>query len=65
MAHAFVTAFESEIEAFDAYADLFPDNAVFLIDTYDTIRGARNAALVARRMKQKGHTLQGVATGQR
>ena len=60
MAHAFVTAFESEIEAFEAYADLFPDNAVFLIDTYDTIQGARNAALVARRMRQNGHMLQGV-----
>lgn len=60
MAHAFVTAFESEIEAFEAYADLFADNAVFLIDTYDTIQGAQNAARVARRMKQKGHMLQGV-----
>jgi nicotinate phosphoribosyltransferase len=60
MAHSFVSAFESEIEAFEAYADLFPDNAVFLIDTYDTIQGAKNTAVVAQRMKQKGHTLQGV-----
>ena len=60
MAHSFVTAFESEIEAFEAYADLFPGNAVFLIDTYDTLEGAKNAAVVAHRMKQKGHTLQGV-----
>ena len=60
MAHSFVGAFESETESFEAYADLFPDNAVFLIDTYDTLQGARNAALVAQRMKQKGHTLQGV-----
>jgi nicotinate phosphoribosyltransferase len=60
MAHAFVTAFESEIEAFEAYADLFPDDAVFLIDTYDPLEGAKNAAVVAKQMKQKGHTLQAV-----
>ncbi len=60
MAHSFVTAFESEVEAFDAYADLFPDSAVFLIDTYDTLQGAKNAVAVANRMRQKGHALQGV-----
>jgi nicotinate phosphoribosyltransferase len=60
MAHAFVTAFETEIEAFQAYADLFPDSAVFLVDTYDTLQGAQNAAIVGARMKQKGHRLLGV-----
>jgi len=60
MAHSFVTAFDSETEAFEAYADLFPDSAVFLIDTYDTIQGARNAAAVGRRMQQKGQALMGV-----
>jgi nicotinate phosphoribosyltransferase len=60
MAHSFVTAFESETHAFEAYATLFPDSAVFLIDTYDTLQGARNAAAVGNRMKQKGDTLLGV-----
>ncbi len=60
MAHSFVTAFESELEAFEAYADLFPDSAIFLIDTYNTIEGARNAAKVGRGMRQKGHALMGV-----
>jgi nicotinate phosphoribosyltransferase len=60
MAHSFVTAFESEIEAFEAYADLFPDSAVFLIDTYDTVQGAKNAAMVGQRMKRRGHALKGV-----
>jgi nicotinate phosphoribosyltransferase len=60
MAHSFVTAFESEIDAFDAYARLFPDSAVFLIDTYDTLQGARNAAIVGRRMKAEGGGLLGV-----
>ena len=60
MAHSFVTAFESETDAFEAYANLFPDSAVFLIDTYDTLQGARNAALVGNRMRKKGSALLGV-----
>ncbi|GAB6904225.1 Nicotinate phosphoribosyltransferase pncB2 [Desulfosarcina cetonica] len=60
MAHSFVTAFNTEVEAFEAYADLFPDDAIFLIDTFDTLQGARNAALVGRRMQDKGLALRGV-----
>jgi nicotinate phosphoribosyltransferase len=60
MAHSFVTAFTSETEAFEAYADLFPEAAVFLIDTYDTIAGAEKACAVGRRMKKKGQALTGV-----
>ncbi len=60
MAHSFVTAFESETDAFEAYANLFPDSAVFLIDTYDTLQGAGAAAMVGNRMRQKGNALQGV-----
>ncbi|MBC2713659.1 MAG: nicotinate phosphoribosyltransferase [Desulfosarcina sp.] len=60
MAHSFVTAFESETEAFEAYANLFPDSAVLLIDTYDTLQGARNAAIVGNSMKKKGKALLGV-----
>lgn len=60
MAHSYVTAFSSELEAFSAYAEQFPDQAVFLIDTFDTLQGARHAAEVARRMQEKGHALIGV-----
>ncbi|MEE4112302.1 MAG: nicotinate phosphoribosyltransferase, partial [Desulfobacteraceae bacterium] len=47
-------------DAFEAYANLFPDSAVFLIDTYDTLGGARAAAAVGKRMRQKGSALLGV-----
>ncbi|MFZ1955973.1 MAG: nicotinate phosphoribosyltransferase, partial [Desulfobacterales bacterium] len=60
MAHSFVQAFGSELEAFSAFAETFPDNSVFLIDTYDTIAGAREAVKVALEMKKKGHALLGV-----
>lgn len=60
MAHSYVMAFASEKEAFEAYADTFPEQSVFLIDTYDTLEGARQAAAVAQRMKAQGHGLIGV-----
>ncbi len=60
MAHSFVTAFASEEAAFRAYAELFPDSSVFLIDTYDTLAGARIAARVGKEMILSGHRLRGV-----
>ena len=60
MAHSFVQAFGSELEAFSVFAETFPDSTVFLIDTYDTIAGARAAVKVALEMKKQGHALLGV-----
>jgi nicotinate phosphoribosyltransferase len=60
MAHAFVSAFPTEMDAFRAFADLFPADTVLLIDTYDTLAGARNAATVGREMRARGQSLQGV-----
>ncbi|HTG49742.1 MAG TPA: nicotinate phosphoribosyltransferase, partial [Gemmatimonadales bacterium] len=60
MAHSFVTAFGDELEAFRAYARAFPDSAILLIDSYDTLEGARKAATVARELAARGHALAGV-----
>ena len=60
MAHSFVSAFDDEAEAFAAYAEVFPEDSVFLIDTYDTVEGARNAARIGKLMLKKGHRLRGV-----
>lgn len=47
MAHSFVQSFDSEYEAFKAYAEVYPDDCVLLIDTYDTINsGVQNAIKV-------------------
>lgn len=54
MAHSFVQAHESEREAFAHFADVFPQNAVLLIDTYDTVEGARKAVAVGRTRRLKG-----------
>ena len=59
-AHSWVQAFADETQAFSAYAQAFPDDSVFLVDTYDTIEGVRRAIHVAREMRAKGHELAGI-----
>ncbi|MCP4746897.1 MAG: nicotinate phosphoribosyltransferase [Desulfobacteraceae bacterium] len=60
MAHSFVMAFNNELDAFLAYARLFPERTVLLIDTYDTLSGAQNAVQVAKQMRSAGQALKGV-----
>ena len=49
MAHSWVQMFDSEYEAFKAYAEIYPDNCVFLVDTYNVLKsGVPNALRVAR-----------------
>ncbi|MGM0643429.1 MAG: nicotinate phosphoribosyltransferase [Thermodesulfobacteriota bacterium] len=60
MAHSYVTAFKSELDSFRAYADLYKNETVLLIDTYDTMKGAEKAADVAREMAEKGYRLKAV-----
>ena len=60
MAHSFVSSFAREIDAFRAYVETFPRQAILLIDTYDTLAGAGNAAIVAREMARRGEKLLGV-----
>lgn len=60
MAHSYVTAFSSELDAFSSFSRTFPRESIFLIDTYDTLEGARNAAIVGTEMKKRGESLTGV-----
>jgi nicotinate phosphoribosyltransferase len=60
MAHSFVTTFESELDAFRAYAQTFPDSTTLLVDTYDTLEGTRNAIRVAHEMERQGHALRAI-----
>jgi nicotinate phosphoribosyltransferase len=55
MAHSWVMSFETELEAFEKYAEIYPDSCVLLADTYDTLNsGTPNAAKVLRKLKKKG-----------
>jgi nicotinate phosphoribosyltransferase len=59
-AHSWVMAFDTEAEAFEAWARAQPNNCVFLVDTYDTLEGVRRAAAVARRLRERGHEAIGI-----
>jgi len=43
IAHSWIMSFDNEEEAFDVYADAFPDGLLLLIDTYETLEGAKLA----------------------
>lgn len=60
MAHSFVQAHDDEAAAFRAFAESFPDNAVLLIDTYDTVAAARTVARIAPELAARGVTIKGV-----
>lgn len=59
-AHSWVMTFPSEREAFDLYASALPNNCVFLVDTYDTLAGVRNAVETARSLRSRGHEMLGI-----
>ncbi len=59
-AHSWIMAFDKEEEAFDAYARIFPDSSVLLVDTYDTIEGVKKAIQVGLTLKEQGYTLKGI-----
>lgn len=61
-AHSWVSSFDSEYDAFMAYAKCYPDNCTLLVDTYDTLRsGIPNAIKVAKDyLIPNGHRLKGI-----
>ena len=60
-AHSWVMSFGSELEAFRAYADCFPDKALLLVDTYDTLAsGVPHAIKVFNELRARGHKPLGI-----
>lgn len=68
-AHSWIMSFasdkqdikETELNAFRTYANLYPDDTILLVDTYDTLDiGVPNAIIVGKELKEKGHTLRGI-----
>ena len=61
MAHSWVMDFDSEYEAFHAYAESYPENCLLLVDTYDTLRsGVPNAIRVFKELREKGYKPRGI-----
>ncbi|MEM7349437.1 MAG: nicotinate phosphoribosyltransferase [Acidobacteriota bacterium] len=59
-AHSWVMSFNSEVEAFEAWAEASPNNCTFLVDTYDTIQGIRNAIRTAETLRRRGFEMGGI-----
>ena len=60
MAHKFIMDRPTELDAFRDYANVFPHSTTLLIDTYDTLQGARNVCIVAHEMEARGAKLKAV-----
>lgn len=59
-AHSWVMSFDSELEAFRAFAEVYPDSCLLLVDTYDSVQGIKNAITVFKELKAKGHKPVGI-----
>ena len=60
-AHSWVMTFPTELDSFRAYANVFPDACLLLVDTYDTLRsGVPNAITVFKELREKGHKPVGI-----
>ncbi|MBQ6922838.1 MAG: nicotinate phosphoribosyltransferase [Clostridia bacterium] len=60
-AHSWVMNFKDEYTAFKAYAEVYPDNALLLVDTFDTLKqGVPNAIKVFNELKEKGYKPKGI-----
>lgn len=59
-AHSWVMSFDDEAAAFQAYAEAMPHNCVFLVDTYDTLEGVRQAIEAGRWLRTQGHEMVGI-----
>ena len=60
MAHSYVMRFRREADAYRAFARDVPERVVLLIDTYDTVEGARRVVEVAGELATEGVTVQAV-----
>lgn len=60
VAHSWVMTFDNEREAFAKYIEVMPEHVVFIIDTYDTIMGVKNAIDIGKILHTTGHKLFGV-----
>lgn len=58
--HSWVMAFDEELQSFKAFAEAMPENCVFLVDTYDSIQGIKNAIQVGQWLRERGKKFLGI-----
>ncbi len=60
MAHSYIQTHSDEATAFKDFAHSWPDTAIFLLDTYDTVQAAHKVVALARDLKKEGISIHGV-----
>ena len=61
MAHSWIQMFDSELEAFRAYAKCYPKGTTLLVDTYNVLKsGVPNAITVFKEMRERGEKPAGI-----
>lgn len=60
VAHSWIMSFEEELDAFNAYAGVMPNNCIFLVDTYNSLTGIRHAVEAGKRLRRRGHKFGGI-----
>ncbi|HSP16891.1 MAG TPA: nicotinate phosphoribosyltransferase [Thermoanaerobaculia bacterium] len=59
-AHSWVMSFDSEREAFEAWAEALPNNVLLLVDTYNTLHGVKTAIEVGKELRKRGREFMGI-----
>ncbi len=56
MAHSWIMSFPTELEAFEAYAKMYPESTTFLLDTHNTLKsGIKNAIIAGKKLTEQGY----------
>ena len=56
MAHSWIMSFPTELDAFEAYAKMYPESTTFLLDTHNTLKsGIKNAIIVGKKLTEQGY----------
>jgi nicotinate phosphoribosyltransferase len=59
-AHSWVMSFPTELEAFETYASIMPNNVLLLVDTYNSLEGVAHAIEVGKKLRARGAELSGI-----
>jgi len=59
-AHSWVMCFGDELESFRRYAKALPNNCIFLVDTYDSVEGVKNAIQAGWELRREGYEMVGI-----
>jgi nicotinate phosphoribosyltransferase len=58
--HGWIMVFDDEMDAFETYAEVLPNDCLFLVDTYNSIEGVKKAIEIGKKLRQNGKKMLGI-----